>query len=93
MDSSEEDRSKKDVRSRTEMFVLVTKMNRVRVGKLKSRRSVRMEYNERLVSFGIRPPKIFGSFMSICVIPGSFPISRYFNSGADDEKFLNKRSK
>ena len=44
------------------------KMNRVRAGKLKSRRIVRMECNERLMSFGIRPPKIFGSLTSISVI-------------------------
>jgi len=41
MNSSEGHRSKKDVRSCTYMGVPVVKMNRVREGKSKSRRSVR----------------------------------------------------
>jgi len=42
------------------VFFLVTKLNRVREKPI-SRRFVQSQCNERLVSFSIRPPKIFGS--------------------------------
>jgi len=57
-----------------------------------SRKFVRSPHNERLVSFGIRPPKMFGSFVSDCSRL-SFRIPKYFNSGADAESFLNKGSR
>jgi hypothetical protein len=66
MNSREGHLPKKDVRSRTEISVPVAKSNRVREGKLKSRRFVCTQANERLVSLRSCPPKmVLGSFTSL----------------------------
>jgi len=92
MNSSEGHLSKKDIRSWMEVFFPVERLNRVREGRSRSRRFVWSQSNERLVSFGIRPPKTFGSFVSDSLVLWLW-ISRCFNSGADAENFLNKGSK
>jgi len=94
MNSSKGHLSKKDVRFRTEVFVLVVKVNCMREGKLKSRRSVKRKRNVRLVSFGSRPPKTAPwNSMSLSVILGSLAISRCSSIGADLEKQFNKCSR
>ena len=45
------------------------------------------ERNERLMSFGIRPPKMFGSSVSGSVVL-LFLISRYFDSGANPDRWM-----
>jgi len=49
---------------RVEIFGAVTTLNCVREGRLRSWRVVWAQRNERLVSLGVRPPKVFWSFMS-----------------------------
>ena len=81
-----------DVRLQRETIVPVVKLNRVREGESGPRRSVRRKYNERLVSFGSRPPKmVLGNLMSLSVISGSFVILRRSSTGAEVEKYSNKR--
>jgi len=94
MNSSKGHLSKNDVKLWRDVFVPVAKLNHVREGKLKPRRSVRREDNSRLVSFGRRPPKmVLGNFMSLSVILGSFVIQRCSSAGADAGKHSNKRSR
>jgi len=92
MNSNEGHLSKKNIRPWMEVFIPVEKLNRVREGRSRSRGFVWNRRDERSVSFGIRRPKIFGSFVTDSSIVWLL-ILRYLNSGADAEKFFDRGSR
>jgi len=93
MNSSEGHRPKKDARSWTDTSPPPSKLNHMREGKLRSRRSVLKFCNVRPVSFGSWPPKMGGSFISSSMRLGVLTIKRYSNSGAGFVNCFNTGSR
>lgn len=65
----------------------------MREGSYKPQKFVCTKAGKRLMSFGVRPPKIAGSSRSVPVMLGSFWISRCLGPGAVTVNVSIKRSK